>query len=407
MREVNLNIDEAKDFLKHIISNNRYLQENNKKPVAVEIIGDSGIGKTSMVLQVAEENKLNYVKLNLTQIEELGDLVGFPIRQFQLCKEASKSATNDLFSSNDEESECLWVDEHAIDEYVKRGFTFTGKKRQSHCPPEWIADVKGGGILILDDWNRAEMRFIQAVMELIDRQEYVSWKLPKDWHIILTANPDNGDYLVNSIDNAQRTRFVKVNLKFDIDIWARWAEKEKVDNRCINFLLLHPEYVNKDTNARSITNFFNSISSIEAFEENLNLIQMIGEGSVGPELTSLFTSFIHNKLDKIISPSEIFNHENFDYVKGRIRNIVGNKEKYRADLASIITTRIINYSIDFSEKNSISKDMLNKIAVICSEEELINSDLQYVIIKRLVGGNKIKFGKLLEKPELIKIATKL
>jgi hypothetical protein len=251
------------------------------------------------------------------------------------------------------------------------------------------------------------MRFIQAVMELIDRQEYVSWKLPKDWHIILTANPDNGDYLVNSIDNAQRTRFIKVNLKFDIDIWARWAEKEKVDNRCINFLLLHPEYVNKDTNARSITNFFNSISSIDNFEENLNLIQMIGEGSVGPELTSLFTSFIHNKLDKIISPSEIFNNEDFDYAKGRIRHIVGNKEKYRADLASIITTRIINYTIDFSEKNSISKEMLNKIAVICSEEELINSDLQYVIIKRLVGGNKLKFGKLLEKPELIKIATKL
>jgi len=75
---VSLNIDEAKSILSHIVTNNRYLQENNKLPVAVEIIGDSGIGKTSMVLQVAKELNLNLVKLNLSQIEELGDLVGFP-----------------------------------------------------------------------------------------------------------------------------------------------------------------------------------------------------------------------------------------------------------------------------------------------------------------------------------------
>jgi Holliday junction resolvasome RuvABC ATP-dependent DNA helicase subunit len=82
---VSLNIDEAKSILSHIVTNNRYLQENNKLPVAVEVIGDSGIGKTSMVLQVAKELNLNLVKLNLAQIEELGDLVGFPIRQFEVC----------------------------------------------------------------------------------------------------------------------------------------------------------------------------------------------------------------------------------------------------------------------------------------------------------------------------------
>ena len=31
--------------------------------------------------------KLDFVKLNLAQIEELGDLVGFPVRQFQMYKE--------------------------------------------------------------------------------------------------------------------------------------------------------------------------------------------------------------------------------------------------------------------------------------------------------------------------------
>ena len=50
MAQVNLNIDEVKDFTNHIIRNNRYLQEGNKNPVAVEIVGESGIGKTSAVI---------------------------------------------------------------------------------------------------------------------------------------------------------------------------------------------------------------------------------------------------------------------------------------------------------------------------------------------------------------------
>ena len=79
MAQVNLNIDEVKDFTNHIIRNNRFLQEGNKNPVAVEIVGESGIGKTSAVIDLAKENKLNFVKLNLAQIEELGDLVGFPV----------------------------------------------------------------------------------------------------------------------------------------------------------------------------------------------------------------------------------------------------------------------------------------------------------------------------------------
>ena len=56
----------------------------------------------------------------------------------------------------------------------------TGKNRMSYCAPEWISDKKEGGILLLDDWNRADMRFIQAVMELVDRQQYISWSLPTD-----------------------------------------------------------------------------------------------------------------------------------------------------------------------------------------------------------------------------------
>lgn len=42
-KQVNLNIDELKDFTRHIIDNNRYLQAQNKLPVSINIEGEAGI----------------------------------------------------------------------------------------------------------------------------------------------------------------------------------------------------------------------------------------------------------------------------------------------------------------------------------------------------------------------------
>ena len=84
MNEVNLNIDELQDFVGHIITNNRHLQAGGKKPVAIEVVGESGIGKTTSIMDMTAKHGLDFVKLNLAQIEELGDLVGFPIKQFQM-----------------------------------------------------------------------------------------------------------------------------------------------------------------------------------------------------------------------------------------------------------------------------------------------------------------------------------
>jgi hypothetical protein len=275
----------------------------------------------------------------------------------------------------------------------------------SYCPPEWIANKEKGGILLLDDWNRADVRFIQAVMELIDRQQYIIWSLPKDWHIILTANPDNGDYLVNSIDSAQKTRFITVNLKFDINCWSEWAEDATIDNRCINFLLKHPELVSTNTNSRSITTFFNSISSINSFDNELGLIQMVGEGSVGPEFTTMFTMFINNKLDKIISPETIMTHESEEYVLNTLKGVIGKDDKYRADLASILSTRIVNFSSYYAKNNKVEKPYIDRLAFLMNEE-LFAMDLKYKIIKTIYNNNPSAFKSLMLNKTLIQFLTK-
>lgn len=420
MAQVNLNIEELDGFVNHIINNNRFLQDQGKKPVAIEVVGESGIGKTTSIMDMAKKHELDFVKLNLAQIEELGDLVGFPVRQFQMYREKQiPTASKDLnYNSRAAVAEDLakmttvttkkvgqWVDEMAVSDYLKSGWKMTGKNRMSYCAPEWIADKKAGGILLLDDWNRADVRFIQAVMELVDRQTYISWTLPKDWHIILTANPDNGDYMVNSVDAAQKTRYITANLKFDIDVWAKWAESAGIDTRCINFLLLNPELVTQETNARSISTFFNAISGIEKFDEELSLIQMIGEGSVGDEFSSMFTMFINNKLDKLPTPKDLLTNENDAHVKGILSSAIGKDDAYRADIASTLATRLANYAVVYSNENTINKKVTDRLIMLCTEDQFAN-DLQYLIVRTIFSGNKQKFNKMMMDPKIIIMTVK-
>ena len=423
MAEVNLNIEELDTFVAHVIQNNRFLQEQGKKPVAIEVVGESGIGKTTSIMDMAKKHDLDFVKLNLAQIEELGDLVGFPVRQFQMYKEkqvAPKSPDAVNYNSSQRAAAAAdltklgvpttkkigsWVDELAVDNYLKNGWKMTGKNRMSYCAPEWIADKKKGGILLLDDWNRADVRFIQACMELVDRQTYISWTLPKDWHIILTANPDNGDYMVNSVDSAQKTRYITANLKFDVNVWAKWAEEAGIDSRCINFLLMHPELVTQETNARSISTFFNAISSIEKFEESLSLIQMIGEGSVGDEFSSMFTMFINNKLDKLVTPMDLLTHADEKYILGELRSCIGKDDTYRADIASALATRLANYSVVYSKENTINQKITDRLIALCTKD-YFTDDLKYLVVRTIFNGNKQKFNKMMMNPAIIKMTVK-
>ena len=387
MNTVQLNVDELKGFIRHMVKNNQHIQSEGKVPVAINIEGDAGLGKTSAILQLGKELNMEVVKLNLSQIEELGDLVGFPVKEFLVKNQEGKQR---------------WITEAQVPAAMKAGYT-VADKRMSHAAPEWIQGKGEGGFLILDDYTRADHRFMQATMEILDRQEYVSWKLPKNWHVILTTNPDNGDYNVTSLDVAQKTRFISVEMKYDVNVWAKWAEKASIDGRCINFMLMHPELVTQRVNPRSITTFFNGISSIPKFEDELPLVQMIGEGSVGTDFSSMFTMFINNKLDKMISPEDLLTKDEA-YVKGALLGSVGEGDDFRADLASVIATRVINYALTVAEKGSVPKAMIDRLAKVTTEFDGFTNDLRYYMVKEIVNGNKVKFSPLMADTAVVKMA---
>ena len=383
MSQIKLNVEELGDFVKHMITNNQHIQKKGLTPVTINVSGDAGLGKTSSIMQLGKELGLQVEKLNLSQLEELGDLIGFPVKEFKV---------------KNSEGKVLWVTEQEISLANEKGYKVVDK-RMSHAKPAWVQGKKDGGILILDDFTRADHRFMQAVMEICDRQEYISWKLPKNWHVILTTNPDNGDYNVTSLDVAQQTRFISVDLKFDEKVWAKWAESVSMDNRCINFLLMHPELVTQKVNPRSITTFFNAISSIEKFEEQLPMIQMVGEGSVGLDFSSMFTMFINNKLDRIISPEDIMTKDT-KYVFSSLKSMIGEDDEFRADISSVVSTRVVNYLVNFAKTNPISAQILKRVEELFIDCTSFTDDLKYFIVKEVVNANKQKFGKLMMNPKI-------
>lgn len=316
-------------------------------------------------------------------------LVGFPVKEFKIRNKEGKET---------------WITEQEIARAGEKGFRVVDK-RMSHAVPEWIQGKKEGGILILDDFSRAEPRFIQATMELTDRQQYVSWKLPKNWSILLTTNPDSGDYNVTSLDVAQQTRFISIDLKFDEHVWAKWAESTQLDGRCINFILMYPHLITQKINPRAVTTFFNSISSIKDFMKELPLIQIIGEGSVGVEFSAMFTSFINNKLDKIISPQDMLNKPE-NVVEKLLSDAVGEDDEFRADISSILATRLVNYSLHFAKTNSVSDAVIDRICYFTTVCKSFTNDLKYYIVKEILNGNKQKFAKMMLNPEVIKMSIK-
>jgi len=347
-------------------------------------------GKTSAIMQLGKEMQMDVVKLNLSQLEELGDLVGFPVKEFQI---------------QNAEGKTTWINESQISAASSKGYKVIGK-RMSHAAPEWIQGKGEGGFLILDDYTRADARFMQATMSLIDQQSYASWKLPKNWHIILTTNPDNGDYNVTSLDIAQKTRFISVEVKFDEKVWAKWADSVGIDSRCINFLLMNPEVITQSVNPRAITTFFNAISSIAKFEENLPIIQMIGEGSAGVDVSTMFTMFINNKMDQIISPSDIINNPSESYVVGALNTAIGSGDSFRADISSVVATRIINYCLIHAETKTVTDQMVNRVIKLVTDCDAFTDDLRYYIVKEIVNGNKQKWQKLMMNSTVVKMTVK-
>lgn len=68
-----ISLKEAKKLINYTIDNNLKLEESGKVPIALSIEATAGIGKTSIVEQIAKERGMGFAKVSLHELEEAGD----------------------------------------------------------------------------------------------------------------------------------------------------------------------------------------------------------------------------------------------------------------------------------------------------------------------------------------------
>jgi MoxR-like ATPase len=139
-----ITLNEFKEIFIHLLDNNKKLEDKGLRPQAIGVEGPPGIGKTSFIENIAQERGMTMCKLLLSQIEEQGDLIGLPIKEFQA-----------QYIEDNEVKNTVWILEKQI-KYLEDSYKLTGKVRMSYAPPAWLPEEENpnGTILLLDDFTR-------------------------------------------------------------------------------------------------------------------------------------------------------------------------------------------------------------------------------------------------------------
>lgn len=393
-----MTISEFTDVFNYLLDNNRQLQENGQIPIAIGLEGAAGIGKTAVVEEVANNRGMNFCKLSLAQLEEVGDLTGFPMKEVLL-----------QWKAKDGQMKTKWWPESLLSQ-VPQGIQITNQTRMGYAPPAWLPKEENpnGTILLLDDYTRASQLFMQATMELINTASYISWKLPKNTTICLTTNPDDGEFSVSSLDTAQKTRFINFNVKLNVNDWASWAEFNNIDSRAINFCLLYGEEIFKKhnnvqtINPRAYTTFCKAISGISNWDDDnsLALILNISKGCFLNDkdnvVGTLFTTFISQKLDKLVSPKDML-LQKWDTVEPKIYDCVHDGERFKAEIASILAIRLLNYMLYYFSQKGVKESVVQDrlLEIIENPRKLFSDDLLFHVIKTVIAKYPGKTTKLL------------
>lgn len=347
---------EVINFVEHILLVNEQAEANGRKKTPICIWGKHGIGKTEIVESIALEKGYAFKYIAPAQFEEMGDLLGMPM--------------------------------------IENGKTV-------FQAPEWVPSEDGPGILLIDDVNRADDRILRGIMQLLQNYELVSWKLPTQWHIILTANPDGGDYSVTPMDDAMLTRMMHTTLEFDAKVWSRWAEQNEIDPRGINFVLTYPEIVSGHrTTPRTLVQFFEAISHIEDLGANLPLVQLLGDSCLDSQTVASFVSFVNNNLSSLVSPVEIVEAKDFDAEILRPIQEVVLKDTIRVDILATLCTRLVNYlSVKKEQLDEASLENVKRFIKM----EFLPNDIRLAMAQDLVTSPNQQLVAIMADPEISQI----
>ncbi len=153
--------------------------------------GPPGIGKSSVVRQIAEAEGIGFVDLRLSLMDPT-DLKGIPFYD----KEAHSA---------------LWA------------------------PPAFLPR-DANGILFLDELNSAPPAVQASAYQLILDRRVGEYELPAGWAIVAAGNRENDRGVVYRMPAPLANRFVHLEMEVHLDDWRDWAYRRGVDERVIAYI---------------------------------------------------------------------------------------------------------------------------------------------------------------------------
>ena len=163
------------------------------RQLPVFIWGAPGIGKSSIVKQIAAAKELEFLDLRLSLLDPT-DLKGIPF---------FKADTN----------EGVWA-------------------KPSFLP----SDPESKGILFLDEINTAPPAVQASAYQLILDRRVGEYELPKGWSIVAAGNRENDRGVVYKMPPPLANRFVHFEMDVDFTDWKHWAYDQGIESAIIAFL---------------------------------------------------------------------------------------------------------------------------------------------------------------------------
>ena len=240
--------------------------------------GRHGIGKSTVVYQLAEELGLEVVERRASQMTE-GDLLGLP--------KVNKGVTQ-------------WL------------------------APEWLHTAcKKPVILFLDEVDRATMEVRQGIFELCDSRKIAGYALHPDTLIFAAVNggEHGAQYQVGEMDPAELDRYTVFDLEPSIEDWLLWA-KGKVQTEIWDFInqnhqhLEHKEDFEPNKvypSRRSWERLSNTLAGLEKIEHGPTLHHLT-TSFVGMEAAVAFGDFVKN-YERQVTVEDILNDGKIELTK--------------------------------------------------------------------------------------------
>lgn len=163
------------------------------KKLPVFIWGAPGIGKSSIVKQIAGEKALDFIDLRLSLLDPT-DLKGIPF-------------------FNAETKEGVWA-------------------KPSFLP----SAERSKGILFLDEINTAPPAVQASAYQLILDRRVGEYELPEGWSIVAAGNRENDRGVVYKMPPPLANRFVHFEMEVDFNDWKSWAYAAKIESTIIAYL---------------------------------------------------------------------------------------------------------------------------------------------------------------------------